>query len=293
VSEPRDSVSAQAAQAAQGAQAAPGALGEVASWPVPHASAAVIGLDGVMETAGDTSRVMPLASLSKVISAWAVLIAMEEGTVSLDDAVGPPGATLRHLLAHASGLPFEGDSPIAAPATRRIYSNTGIEMAAAHVAASSAMTFGDYVTEAVLQPLGMTSTQLRGSAAHGIASNVDDMARFVGELLAPRLVAPETAREAVTAQWPDLAGIVPGIGRFDPCPWGLGPEIRGDKWPHWMGRDNSPATFGHFGGSGTMMWVDPTRRLGLVALTDRGFDEWAADALRLWSQVSDAVLATY
>ena len=78
---------------------------------------------------------------------------------------------------------------------------------------------------------------------------------------------------------PSSAGIVPGVGRFDPCPWGLGVEIRGEKSPHWTGRANSPATFGHFGGAGTMMWVDPLADVGVVALTDRPFDEWRDEAL--------------
>jgi hypothetical protein len=40
-----------------------------------------------------------------------------------------------------------------------------------------------------------------------------------------------------------------------------------------------------------MMWVDPVADVGVVALTDRMFDEWSADALRLWPEFSDAVLA--
>ena len=70
-------------------------------------------------------------------------------------------------------------------------------------------------------------------------------------------------------------------------------EISGDKSPHWTGRANSPATYGHFGGAGTMMWVDPTARVGVVALTDRPFDEWAPEALRRWPELSDAVLAEH
>ena len=50
------------------------------------------------------------------MAAWATLVAVEEGTVSLDDPVGQPGCTLRHLLAHAGGYPFDGTEPIARPA---------------------------------------------------------------------------------------------------------------------------------------------------------------------------------
>ncbi len=68
-------------------------------------------------------------------------------------------------------------------------------------------------------------------------------------------------------------------------------EIRGHKTPHWTGSTNSPETFGHFGGAGTVLWVDPGDDLACVALTDRPFDEWAADALRLWPELADAVIA--
>ena len=89
---------------------------------------------------------------------------------------------------------------------------------------------------------------------------------------------------------PTLSGIIPGLGRFDPCPWGLGCEIRGGKTPHWTGTANSPATFGHFGGAGTLLWVDPVHAVAAVALTDRPFDEWSATALEVWPQFADAVL---
>ena len=83
---------------------------------------------------------------------------------------------------------------------------------------------------------------------------------------------------------------MPGVGRFDPCPWGLGFEIRGRKTPHWTGHTNSASTFGHFGGAGTMMWVDPEAGCGLVALTDRSFDDWSIEAMRRWPELSDAVV---
>jgi CubicO group peptidase (beta-lactamase class C family) len=225
-----------------------------------------------------------------MLTGWATLVACEEGTVDLDDPMGQPGCTLRHLLAHAGGYAFDGAEPISKPGVRRIYSNTGIEVAAAHVAAAAGMPFAEYLLEAVLAPLGMTSSSLRSSPAHGVRSTVADLVRFIAELRAPRLLSPESALAFRTAQFPELAGIVPGIGRFDPCPWGLGTEIRGDKQPHWTGSDNAPATFGHFGGAGTLLWVDPGVQIAAVALTDRPFDEWAAEALTSWAAFADAAL---
>ncbi|MFM2077813.1 MAG: hypothetical protein RJA49_1703, partial [Actinomycetota bacterium] len=252
------------------------ALRLTASWPVPHVAAAVVLPDGSIHAVGETDRVFRIASLTKMLTGWATLIACEEGIVHLDEPVGQPGCTLRQVLAHAGGYAFDGREPITKPGARRIYSNTGIEVAAAHVAAAAAMPFEEYLDEAVLVPLGMTSSALRSSPAHGVRSTVADLVRFIAELRAPRLLSPASALAFRTPQFADLAGIVPGIGRFDPCPWGLGTEVRGDKQPHWTGTDNSPATFGHFGGAGTLLWVDPGVQIAAVALTDRPFDEWAA-----------------
>jgi CubicO group peptidase (beta-lactamase class C family) len=267
------------------------ALELVTTWPVPHVAAAVVAADGtVLGTAGEVDHRFRLASLTKPIATWAMLVAVEEGTVALDDAVGQPGCTLRHLLAHAGGYPFEGTTPVAAPERRRIYSNTGIELAAAHVADGTGIAFADYLSEAVLGPLGMARCSLEGSPAHAAWATVADVVAFLAESMRPTLLAPSTAADAIRQQWPDLAGIVPGVGRFDPCPWGLGFEIRGLKRPHWTGRANSAATYGHFGGAGTMMWADPDAGCAVVALTDRGFDDWSLDAMRLWPELSDAVL---
>ncbi|HEY4333738.1 MAG TPA: serine hydrolase domain-containing protein, partial [Ilumatobacteraceae bacterium] len=232
-----------------------------------------------------------LASLAKVISSWAVLVAVEEGSIALDTAIGQPGCTLRHLLCHAGGYGFDGSAPITPPQRRRIYSNTGIEMAAEAVAAATGFPFATYLFEAVFAPLGMTATELRGSPAHGMWSSVSDLAFFLGELIRPTLLAPSTVAEATSVQFPDLVGVIPGLGTFRPCPWGLGVEIHGAKSPHWMGTTNSAETFGHFGGAGTMMWVDPVARTSVVALTDRMFDEWAPEALRAWTVLSDAIVA--
>jgi CubicO group peptidase (beta-lactamase class C family) len=216
---------------------------------------------------------------------------VEEGTVALEQPVGQEGCTLRHLLAHAGGYSFDGPAPIAKPGMRRIYSNTGIELAADAIGEAAGMPFEQYLREAVFEPLGMADTALKGSPAYGVWSNVADLLAFVGELRAPRLLSPESALAFHTSQFPDLAGLVPGVGRFDPCPWGLGAEIKGAKAPHWTGSRNSPATFGHFGGAGTLLSVDPGAHIAVVALTDRPFDEWASDALTLWREFADAALA--
>jgi CubicO group peptidase (beta-lactamase class C family) len=268
------------------------ALELVTTWPVPHASAAVVTAEGsAAGRVGEPDRRYRLASLTKPLAAWATLIAVEEGIVALDQPAGQPGCTVRHLLAHAGGYAFDGPDPIAAPERRRIYSNTGIEIVAATVEAAAGMPFADYLAGAVFDPLGMVDARLEGSAAHAAWASVDDVVRFLAEVQRPTLLDAASAADAVRAQWPDLAGIVPGVGRFDPCPWGLGFEIRGDKTPHWTGRSNSASTYGHYGGAGTMMWIDPLAGCALVALTDRSFDEWPKEALQVWPELSDAVIA--
>lgn len=269
------------------------------TWPVDHVAAAVLrhgdGSTEIVATHGDTSTVFRLASLAKPLSSWAMLVAVEEGIVGLDDELpadfaGQAGVVLRHLLSHAGGYPFNGTTPIARPERTRTYSNGGIELAAELVATASEMDFADYLDLAVFQPLGMADTALRGSAAHQVWSTVDDLTRFLGEVASPTLLSGASAHAAISVQYPDLGGMVPGVGRYDECPWGLGFEVRGTKAPHWTAARNSPATYGHLGGAGTVMWTDPAAGLSLIALTDRPFDQWAADALRLWPDLSDAVL---
>jgi CubicO group peptidase (beta-lactamase class C family) len=263
----------------------------VASWPDPERVSLAV-TDGVarLGSVGDTSIAGPVASVSKVLVACAVLVAVEEGTVDLDEAAGPPGATVRHLLAHAAGYAFDDDTIAAPVGTRRIYSNTGIDVVAAHLADRAAMPFEQYQREAVIDPLGMAATALRGSPAHGVWSNVDALEALARELLSPTLFASATLQEATTPQFPELAGVLPGFGRFDPNPWGLGIEIRGDKQPHWCAPGAAPQTFGHFGGSGTYMWVDPTRHLAAVAISGTAYGPWAN---AVWPATNQAILDRY
>ena len=260
----------------------------VETWPAPDLTGlAVTSPSDTLGAAGDTTRVSRIASISKICAALAAMVAVEEGTIALGDPAGPPGATVRHLLAHAAGYAFDGPDPIAAVGSRRIYSNTGIEVFADHLARAAGMPFEQYQREAVFQPLGMVDTRLEGSPAFGVHSNVDDLVLLARELLAPTLVTTETLAHAVSPQFPDLAGVIPGFGRHDPNPWGLGIEIRGDKAPHWTAPGNSPLTFGHFGGTGTYLWVDPDRQLAAVAISGVDFDAWAVE---IWPQTNQAIL---
>jgi CubicO group peptidase (beta-lactamase class C family) len=262
------------------------ALAQVEGWGAGAVAVAVLRGNDVIAERGPREQEFRWASITKPAVALATLVAAEEGVVDLDEPAGPEGSTIRHLLAHASGLPFHGDKPIARPGTRRIYSNTGFEQLAAHVERAAEMPFPEYLRQAVFAPLGM-SAELRGSAGADVYGTLDDLVALARELQAPTLVAAETLGEMTSVQFAGLNGVLPDVGRFDPNDWGLGVELRDGKQPHWTGTQNSERTFGHFGGSGTFLWVDPVPGLALACLTDRQFDSWALEA---WPRLSDAVL---
>jgi CubicO group peptidase (beta-lactamase class C family) len=266
------------------------AVERIEGWNAAHAAVAVVAAEGVVAARGDRERRFRWASVTKLLTATAALVAAEEGAIELDEAAGPRGSTVRHLLAHSSGLPFEGDQPIAAPGARRIYSNTGYEELGRFVAERAGIGFAEYLEKAVLRPLGMAGSSLAGSPASDMFGPLHDLARFAHELLEPRLVAAETHAEATSVQFPGLGGVLPGLGRQEPNDWGLGFELRDGKAPHWTGSQNSSRTFGHFGGAGTFVWVDPDARLACACLTDREFGDWALEA---WPALSDAVLAEF
>ena len=270
-------------------------------WPVGRAGVAVVSPSGTETaflggvTGGDEFEV---ASVTKLMTSLAALAAVSSGRIGLDDPVPqaadrPETITLRHLLAHAGGYPFEPPGRPRPPEQRRIYSNVGFRLLAEALADAAGTTFPSWLSTSVLDPLGMTATRpvhrngTDEDPAAGAASTVDDLVRLARCLLdrgAP-VVGPDLFAEATTVQFPGLAGLVPGVGRFDPCDWGLGFELHDGKRPHWMGDRRSPAAFGHFGATGCFLWVDPDAGLAAAAVTDRPFDDgkWAMSAWPSWS----------
>ena len=143
----------------------------------------------------DGSR-FALASLTKPLVAMACLVACDEGVLDLDVSLqtyvpeAVCGATVRELLAHASGLPADSADarrvqlaadgtwatvsaayaalqPTTVPRTARIYSNAGYALAALALERAAEMPYSDYLQAAILQPLGMTRTTL-GAAADAL-----------------------------------------------------------------------------------------------------------------------------
>ena len=215
-----------------------------------------------------------------------MLVAAEEGLVDLDEPAGPPGSTFRHLLAHASGLPFDHGPPISRPGARRVYSNYGFEVAAALVEQRAEMPFAEYFAHVWAGNDGRAAPARPARASKGRSSDLLALAR---ELQAPTRLAPETLAEATAVQFPGLGGVLPGFGRQDPNDWGLGFELRDAKTPHWTGARNSPRTYGHFGRSGTFLWIDPVAGIAL-RLPDRPRRS-ATGPPKPGRALSDAVLA--
>jgi CubicO group peptidase (beta-lactamase class C family) len=265
---------------------------QAGKWPVGVAAAAAVGPNGVLAATGPVNRQFPLASVTKPLAVLSALVAVEEGALELTDTANEdlvPGATVRHLMSHASGLAPDELRRMFPLATRRVYSHVGIELLADLVARAVDMPFGRYFHESLVRPLGLRDTHLEGSPARDGVASVEDLAQVVAELLEPSgWLHSATLSEAASVQYPGIRGVLPGYGSQNPNDWGLGFEIRSGKQPHWTGTHNSPSTYGHFGLSGSMFWVDPERRIGLVALADRSFGDWAKTA---WPALSDAVLA--
>jgi CubicO group peptidase (beta-lactamase class C family) len=265
-------------------------LEAVDAWAARTVSVAVVDADGLVASRGPMDRILPWASVTKPVAACAALVAVDRGVIGLDEPAGPPGSTVRHLLAHASGLSPDRPVPLSPPERTRIYSNAGFDVLGEVVAGRAGRPFAELVQASVAAPLGLRSTRLEGPASRGVVGSVTDLAALARELLAPQILPEGLLAEAIHVQFPSLRGVLPGFGLQDPNDWGLGFEIRGSKTPHWTGSRNSPATFGHYGRTGTFLWADPAAGLALACLTDRTFGAWAGEA---WPALSDAVLAAY
>ena len=263
-------------------------LDQVASWPAT-VTAGFASATGLMESRPNRPAV-PLGLCDQAARSAGRARRRAARSARPGRAAGPPGSTIRHLLAHASGLAFDNDAVLSTPGRRRIYSNRGIEIVADILAARSGQSFERLLADEICLPLGMTGTRLEGSPAWGAVGPLSDLMNLAVELASPSLVGDDLLAEATRTAFPGLSGVLPGFGRQPHCDWGLGFEIRDSKAPHWTGARNSPRTFGHFGRSGSFLWVDPEAGMACAVLADRDFDDWAKQA---WPRLSDDLLAAY
>ena len=117
-------------------------------------TALVVTQDGqVIARAGDVDAVHPLASVTKPLVVWSALVAVDRGLLALDDPASPglPGATIAHLMSHSSGVAFDSPAVLAAPGTRRVYSNFGIEILGQRLQEATATPLEAWVETTVLE----------------------------------------------------------------------------------------------------------------------------------------------
>lgn len=234
---------------------------------------------------GDLEVVRPWASVTKMAVALAVGVEVDWDLHAYEEVVGPGGATLAHLLSHSSGLGFEEGDPVRSLGERRVYSNAGIDRAVGAIVGEAGAA--QWLKSRVFDGLGMNSSVLRGRpSADGFGSTAD-LAQLALAWLRGDGVSNATRSRIITPYLPELAGLVPGFGRFSPCPWGLGPEVRGTK-EHWMG-DWPEASFGHFGKSGALLLVNLDEEIAVVATSDVAFGPWATELWPTWTSRARAL----
>jgi CubicO group peptidase (beta-lactamase class C family) len=228
---------------------------------------------------GDVDEVRPWASVSKMVVSLAFGVEADWEMQSYEQRMGPPGSTLANLLSHSSGLGLEEGDPVVSVGSKRIYSNYGVDLAVASILGEN--TADRWLAQRVFLPFGMSSTKLEGPPSHGVIGSTNDLAKLAVAWLRPDGIATVTRDRVITPYAPQLDGIVPGFGRFTPCPWGLGPEIQGEKH-HWMG-DWPAQSFGHFGQSGALILLNAHEQIGLVATSTQPFGRWATTLWPKWT----------
>lgn len=102
------------------------------------------------------------------------------------------------------------------------------------------------------------------------------------------MLDPQTRAEAVSNQTADLDCRLFGLIPWQKCQWGLGPELRDHKSPHWAPPQASTDSFGHAGQSGSLVWADPHADVAWAILGTRVADNgWL---LRRAAAIGTAIL---
>jgi CubicO group peptidase (beta-lactamase class C family) len=237
---------------------------------------------------GDLDAVRPWASISKMAVGLAFGVEMDWGHHAYGEPAGPQGANFANLLSHSSGLGLEEGDPRVPIATKRVYSNYGVDLAVSAIVGENQPA--EWLDYRVFSPLGMRTTVLLDRPSSGVSGSTNDLATMAIAWLRGDGIATATRDRLIHPYLPDLSGIVPGFGRFSPCPWGLGPEVRGDK-SHWMG-DWLPSSFGHFGKSGSLLLLNVEEGIGVAATTTEPFGGWAVALWPKWTSAQRALALT-
>lgn len=104
-------------------------------------------------------------------------------------------------------------------------------------------------------------------------------------------ISDDSASEMIVDQTGGVPGGVNSANvHWESGSWGLGWEVADNKRRHWTGTLRSSRTWCHWGQSGTLVWVDPERELGLAVFGNRTVHKpWPLVPPR-WSDLSDAVV---
>lgn len=182
------------------------------------------------------------------------------------------------------------EPPATTPATVVQYGNLGYGLLAIIVERLSGLPFAQALADLVLDPLGIEGylrhepprppallADVRGnnppelesfnsafyrSLALPWAGLITTAAGALGLVRAfagrpEGFVAHDLLADATHSQTDGLPGGSAPPLWYDKCAWGLGPDIRGAKRPHWAPDNAAPASFGHAGASGCIAWHDP------------------------------------
>lgn len=197
--------------------------------------------------------VFRLASITKEFTAAALLHLQEEGELSLDDRIGDflpnyPAAvrriTIRDLLSHTSGLSDAAVIPIFEeggvgytreriidlvasqpldfePGTGHSYSNVGFIIAGMVIEEATGTTYGDYVTDEILEPLGLEQTRFCPDEqpadarwAHGYDPQHGNWSRALRLGRPPTLVDPAPINMELVSSAGGLCSTVTDLARW-------------------------------------------------------------------------------
>ena len=243
-------------------------------------------------TWGDQDKVYPWMSVTKLVTSRTILGAVENGVLDLEQPLEqlpgvnePRPVSVADLLAHRSGLDHEKREFTRDPHSRRVYSNSGYEILGELLSERSGVPFSTWVAEMVFSPLGI-KRELRGSPAWGMHGSLRELLAFAFEAACPHFLSPKLFSAWSRSDGMALPGVVPGYGFHRDNAWGLGCEVRAAKDPHWTLPGSNEQTYGHFGQSGSFLWIDPASRLGAVFL---GQEPFGTLHKQLWPQLNRAL----
>jgi CubicO group peptidase (beta-lactamase class C family) len=129
-----------------------------------------------------------------------------------------------------------------------------------------------------------------GAPWGGVFSTAGDLSLFLRMMLCDgrfdggQLFSPTTITAATTNQL-EFMHDVPEADRRTRG-WGLGWRLNWAGHPAAFGDLLSPQTYGHWGATGTLWWVDPVRHMGLVLLTTQSLERDQTHHLRLSNAVA-------